>query len=170
MLKCLQNGRPVLIRPIRADDKELLQEGLQHLSETSIQRRFLAPKKRFSSSELRYLTEVDGWDHVALVVEFPMDPARRLTAVARYVRDHDDHEAAEVAVVVTDECQGMGLGSMLVEELAWRARMRGIRRFTATMANDNVAAGRLFAKLVGHLGRHYTGSGTSELEGDLIAA
>jgi GNAT superfamily N-acetyltransferase len=170
VLKCLQNGKPVLIRPIRADDKQLLQEGLQHLSQQSIERRFLALKKRFTSSELRYLTEVDGWDHLALVVEFPLEPVRRLIAVARYVRDQDDHEAAEVAVTVLDEFQGMGLGSLLVEELAWRARMRGIRRFTATMANDNVAAGRLLAKLTSHLERHYTGAGISELEGELIAA
>jgi GNAT superfamily N-acetyltransferase len=170
VLKCLQNGKPVLIRPIRPDDKQLLQEGLQSLSQQSIERRFLALKKRFTSSELRYLTEVDGWDHVALVVEFPLEPVRRLIAVARYVRSQEDREAAEVAVTVLDEFQGMGLGSMLADELAWRARMRGVRRFTATMANDNVPAGRLFARLTGHLERHYTGNGVSEVEGDLVAA
>jgi GNAT superfamily N-acetyltransferase len=170
VLRCLQNGKPVLIRPIRADDKQLLQEGLQHLSRESVERRFLAFKKRFTSAELRYLTEVDGWDHVALVVELPLDPVRRLVAVARYVRSEDDPESAEIAVVVLDEYQGMGLGTLLGEELARRARMRGVRRFTGTMANDNVPAGRLFTRLTDHLERHYVGNGTSELEGDLVAA
>jgi GNAT superfamily N-acetyltransferase len=167
VLKRLQNGTPVLIRPIRAEDKRLLEDELRCLSETSIQRRFLSPKKRFSSSELRYLSEVDGWNHVALVAE---SRTRRLLAVARYVRDPEHPEAAEVAIAVCDDFQRLGLGSLMSEELAQRARMRGVRRFTATMASDNVPAQRLFAKLTGHLERHHAGHGVSELMGDLAAA
>ena len=167
MLKRLPNGTPVLIRPIRAEDKRLLEDGLRCLSETSIQRRFLSPKRRFSSSELRYLSEVDGWNHVALVAE---SSTGRLLAVARYIRHPEHPEAAEVAIAVCDDFQRMGLGSLLTEELAQRARMRGVRRFTATMASDNVPAQRLFAKLTGHLERHHAGHGVSELMGDLAAA
>ena len=47
----------------------MLEDGLRHLSKESVQRRFLTPKSSFSRSELRYLTEVDGRDHVALVAE-----------------------------------------------------------------------------------------------------
>ena len=49
----------------------MLEQGLHNLSETSVQRRFLSPKPRFSRAELRYLTEVDGRNHVALVAERP---------------------------------------------------------------------------------------------------
>jgi RimJ/RimL family protein N-acetyltransferase len=169
VLKRLGNGTPVLIRPIRADDKHLLEEGLRHLSQTSIQRRFLSPKPRFTRSELRYLTEIDGWDHVALVAESPSQPARRLIGVARYVRHPEDPQLAEAAIVVGDEFQRRGLGSLLAEELAQRARMRGVRRFTATMAADNVPAQRLLAKLTHHLERHQAGQGVSELTADLAA-
>jgi GNAT superfamily N-acetyltransferase len=169
VLKRLRNGTPVLIRPIRADDKRLLEDGLRHLSQTSIQRRFLSPKPRFSSSELRYLTEVDGWDHVALMAESPTQPARRLIAVARYVRDPEHPETAEAAIVVRDDFQRRGLGSLLAEELAQRARMRGVRRFTATMASDNVPARRLLEKLTDHLERHHAGQGVSELTAELTS-
>jgi acetyltransferase len=167
VLKRLRNGTPVLIRPIRAEDKRLLEDELRCLSETSIQRRFLSPKKRFSSSELRYLSEVDGWNHVALVAE---SRTRRLLAVARYVRDPEHPEAAEVAIAVCDDFQRLGLGSLMSEELAQRARMRGVRRFTATMASDNVPAWRLLEKLTDHLEGHHTGRGVSELTADLAAA
>jgi ribosomal protein S18 acetylase RimI-like enzyme len=167
VLKRLPNGTPVLIRPIRAEDKRLLEDGLRCLSETSIQRRFLSPKRRFSSSELRYLSEVDGWNHVALVAE---SSTGRLLAVARYIRHPEHPEAAEVAIAVCDDFQRMGLGSLLTEELAQRARMRGVRRFTATMASDNVAARRLLEKLTDHLERHQAGRGVPELTGDLAAA
>jgi GNAT superfamily N-acetyltransferase len=169
VLERLRNGTPVLIRPIRADDKRLLEDGLRHLSQTSIQRRFLSTKPRFTKTELRYLTEVDGWDHVALVAEAPTQPARHLIAVARYVRDPEHPESAEAAIVVGDELQRRGLGSLLAEELAQRARMRGIRRFTATMASDNVPAQRLLAKLTRHLERHNAGRGVSELTADIAA-
>jgi GNAT superfamily N-acetyltransferase len=169
VFKRLANGTPVLIRPIRADDKHFLEEGLRQLSQASVQGRFLTLKRRFTRAELRYLTEVDGWDHVALVAESPTQPARRLIAVARYVRLPTDREAAEAAVVVADDFQRLGLGSLLVEELAQRARMRGIRRFTAAMSAGNVPAQRLFQKLTGHMERNHAGHGVAELQADLAA-
>ena len=116
----------------------MLSDGLRRLSDDSVQRRFLTPKRSFSRAELRYLTEVDGRDHVALVAEYPAEPVRRLIAVARFVRLVDDPEAAEVAITVADDWQRRGLGSLLSEQLAAEARRLGIRRFTATMAADNV--------------------------------
>jgi hypothetical protein len=65
VLRRLPDGAPILIRPIRADDKRMLGNGLRHLSPQSVQRRFLTPERSFSRAELRYLTEVDGRDHVA---------------------------------------------------------------------------------------------------------
>jgi RimJ/RimL family protein N-acetyltransferase len=169
VIERLPDGARVLIRPIRPDDKGLLADGLRRLSPESAQRRFLTPKRSFSRAELRYLTEVDGRDHVALVVEYPADPVRRLIAVARFVRLQDDPEAADVAFTVADDWQGRGLGSLLGEKLAAEARLLGIRRFTATMASDNVPAHRLMAKLTAHLEQRHAGGGVDELVLDLAA-
>ena len=147
----------------------MLETGLRHLSEESVQRRFLAPKSSFSRAELRYLTEVDGRDHVALVAEYPGDPVRRLIAVARFVRLQDDPEAAEVAIVVADDWQRRGLGSLLAERLADEARRSDVRRFTATMASDNEPAHRLMAKLTAHLELRHTGGGVSDVVMELAA-
>jgi acetyltransferase len=165
----LPDGAQVLIRPIRADDKRMLADGLRRLSPESAQRRFLTPKRSFSRTELRYLTEVDGRDHVALVAEYPGEPARRLIAVGRFVRLHDDPEAAEVAITVADDWQRRGLGSSLGAKLAAEARLLGVRRFTATMASDNRPAHRLMEKLTEHLEQHHVGGGVDELVLDLAA-
>jgi GNAT superfamily N-acetyltransferase len=169
VIERLPDGAPVLIRPIRADDKRMLTDGLRRLSDESVQRRFLTPKRSFSRAELRYLTEVDGRDHVALVAEHPSGPVRRLIAVGRFVRLAEDPHAAEVAITVADDWQGQGLGSILSEQLAAEARRLGIRRFTATMAAANVPAHRLMARLTDHLEQHHVGSGVDELVLDIAA-
>jgi protein lysine acetyltransferase len=169
VLERLPDGAQILIRPIRADDKRFLEDGLRQLSPESVHRRFLSPKRSFSRAELRYLTEVDGRDHVALVAEYPGEPVRRLIAVGRFVRWHDDRGAAEVAIVVADDWQRRGVGSLFAKRLATRARLAGIRRFTATMSSDNVAAHKLMHTLTLHLHERSTGSGVSEVVGDLAA-
>jgi GNAT superfamily N-acetyltransferase len=169
VIELLPDGAPVLIRPIRAGDKHLLADGLERLSAESVQRRFLTPKRSFSSTELRYLTEINAVDHVALIALDPTEPARGLIAVGRFVRLAEDPESAEIAVVVADDWQGRGVGSLLGGHLAHAARNRGIKRFTATMAADNRPAHRLMAKLTSHLRQRHAGSGVDELVLDLVA-
>jgi RimJ/RimL family protein N-acetyltransferase len=169
MLKRLRDGTPVLTRRIRPDDKRLIQRGIQNLSELSVRRRFLSARRSFTQAELRYLTEVDGRNHVAIVAESPTQPARRLIGVARFVRLPEDPDTAEVAIVVADDFQGRGVGSLLARELAARARGLGVKRFTATMAGDNRPALRLMEKLTRHLERRHSGSGVTETVLDLAA-
>ena len=133
----------VRIRPIRPEDKALLKWGLAQLSDATIQRRFLTPKPRFTAGELRYLTEVDGHDHVALVA---IDTDGHLVGVGRFVRLEDPAEA-EIAIVIADHLQGQGLGTRIGYDLVEQAVAHGIERFTATMQGDNRPAHALMAKL-----------------------
>lgn len=165
----LPDGTKVYVRPIRPDDKPLLVEGLRRLSPESVYRRFLSPKRDFSATELRYLTEVDGWDHVALVA-FHEDEPDKLAAVARLVRLHHDPAAAEVAITVGDHLQGRGLGKLLALRLADLARERGIRRFEATILGDNRAAHRLMAAMAKRLDVEVPGDGSVSLVAELPAA
>jgi acetyltransferase len=169
VLERLPDGALILIRPIRADDKRFLEDGLRQLSDESVHRRFLSPKRSFSRSELRYLTEVDGRDHVALVAEYPGEPVRRLIAVGRFIRHTHDRGAAEAAITVADDWQRRGVGSLIAERLATEARDAGVNRFTATMASDNVAAHKLMRKLTESLREQHTGFGVSELVAELAA-
>jgi RimJ/RimL family protein N-acetyltransferase len=167
MLALLPNGTGVVIRAIRPDDKALLSAALLRLSPESSRARFLTSKSSFSADELRYLTEIDGLSHVALVAVLADNP-RRLIGVARYVRLADDGSTAEVAIVVGDEFQGQGLGSRLGLLLADHARAQGVQRFVATMLSDNLAAHRLFAKISARLEK-VTTHGIDELVAPLLA-
>jgi RimJ/RimL family protein N-acetyltransferase len=163
----LDNGVEVVIRPIRPDDKALLLEGIAQLSDESAYRRFLGPKQQLSLDELRYFTEVDFADHVALVAVRPQEP-ETMVGVGRWVRLPGDPEAAEVAYLVADELQGEGLGTALTDALADAARARGVRRFVATMLPHNAAARRLLAHVSDDVQTRIV-DGVAQVEGRLAA-
>ena len=154
-------------RPIRPDDKHALEAGLARLSEQSVYRRFLSPKPSFSAGELRYLTEVDGRDHVALVIDDPDTPGE-LIAVGRWIRLADEPATAEIAITVADCWQRRGIGSLLAEVLGDAARAQGIRRFTATVSAENEPALRLLATAKDRLELRHSG-GVDDAVVDLAA-
>jgi GNAT superfamily N-acetyltransferase len=168
MERTLNDGTTVVLRPIAKDDKLGLRRFLAGLSPATVQQRFLGPKRRFSASELVYLTEVDGHEHVAVVAE-RADAPGRLAAVGRWVRLPGEEATAEFAIVVDDALQGLGLGSVVADELARRAKEEGVTRFTASMLSDNRAIVALMARLATHLERHPDGRGVSEVAFDLAA-
>ena len=168
MLTRLADGAPIYIRTIRPDDKYLLADGLTRLSFESRYKRFLAPKNRFTLDELRYLTEIDGIDHVAYVA-LRGDAPKELVAVGRLVRSKSYPQAAEIAVTVCDEWQRRGIGKLLGDHLAMAARDRGIRYLTGTMAADNRGAHRLFQHVSTQLTERHDGP-VDELWADLAFA
>jgi GNAT superfamily N-acetyltransferase len=131
----LRDGAAVVISRITPEDAPMLADAFARLSEESRRLRFLGPKPTLSSSELRYLTEVDGHRHEALSA---IDPATaRGVAIGRWVRDPERPERAEVAITVADDWQRRGLGRLLLERLAERARDEGVESFTALVSHDN---------------------------------
>ena len=168
MVMQLTGGLEVVVRPIRPSDKELLATGLARLSELSIHRRFLGPKPRLSKRELRYLTEVDGVNHHAVVAAAPAwDDA--IVASARWVRLAEDPLAAEAAIVVADPLQGQGLGRFLARELADAARARGIRRIHASMLSENPPAMALMRVIAERLSDGGHDHGVHEVVAELAA-
>jgi RimJ/RimL family protein N-acetyltransferase len=157
----LTDSRLVWIRPIEPGDAWRLQEGLRSLSADTIYRRFLGPKRSFTSRELEYLTEVDGVNHIALVA-VTVDTGR-LVAVARAVRVPEQPDTAEWAVVVADPLQGKGLGTHLVRALVDDAHAQGIHRFTATMDGENRVVMRLLAHITDHFEANRVHRGVREV-------
>jgi RimJ/RimL family protein N-acetyltransferase len=156
----LRDGSKVLIRPVRSTDAPLLADGFARLSPQSRQLRFLTGKEELSRAELRYLTDVDHHDHEALGAVSQADG--RGVGVARYIRDAEDPQAAEIAITVIDDWQGRGLGTELLTRLSGRARSEGIHRFTALVAADNRAMAGLLRNLSASLVAR--GPGTVEYE------
>jgi hypothetical protein len=85
----LRDGSTVHIRPISADDRELLRSGFEDLSEHSRYMRFQAPMASLSDKQLAYLTDVDHHDHEALVALASAPGEPDIVGVARFIRVHD---------------------------------------------------------------------------------
>jgi GNAT superfamily N-acetyltransferase len=136
----LRDGRKVHVRLIRPSDKELIRRGFERMSPDSRYKRFFSPKARLSNAELRYLTELDQVNHLAIGAErLAGDGGDAIEGlgVARFVRYEDMPDMAEAAVAVIDEMQGKGLGSLLLQRLIAAAHERGIRRLRFEVLGSN---------------------------------
>jgi RimJ/RimL family protein N-acetyltransferase len=160
----LRDGSQVLIRPVHSDDAPLLEEGFSRLSAESRRLRFLTDKPRLSPAELHYFTHVDHHDHEAIGALDAHDG--RGLGIARYIRDPDRPDVAEVAVAVVDDWQQRGLGAELLQRLFVRAREEGVRRFTALVDEDNQAVTGLLASIGAEVTvtEHGAGAITYEIE------
>jgi GNAT superfamily N-acetyltransferase len=131
----LRDGAVVRLRQGHHSDRDLLRRGFERLSAEGRYRRFLAATPELTDEMVRYLTEIDHHDHEAIVAT--EERSGEGVGVARYVRNPQHPDTAEVAVTVIDEWQGRGLGTLLLEVLGGRARAEGIERFTAMMLASN---------------------------------
>jgi ribosomal protein S18 acetylase RimI-like enzyme len=123
---------PVTTRPVRPDDAPLFCRLWDRLSPETVYRRFHAPL-RSPPADAHRLVEVDHDLREALVAVV----GGEVVGVARYDRSPADPGTADVAVVVEDAWQGVGVGRQLLGELTELAARRGVRSLTADVQADN---------------------------------
>ncbi len=157
----LKDDVEVWLRLIQPSDKAELQKGFNGLSEKSRYLRFISPKIRLNQRELNYLTEVDGWHHLAIVagLRFP-DGSEKGLGVGRFIRDPSNSEVAEAAVVVVDEMQGKGLGSLLLHRVSAAAMERGVKHFAVEFVSKNTSVAKLLEHLSPHISYTHEGATT----------
>jgi acyl-CoA synthetase (NDP forming)/GNAT superfamily N-acetyltransferase len=117
------DGAIVAIRPAAADDAAALAELFARSSAASLRLRFFAtPGRPTLTAEVDRLTRPPTPEHATIVAELAGTPV----GVASYERDGPTAPRAEFAVFVDDAHQGRGIGTLLLEHLALRARRSGI--------------------------------------------
>ena len=140
----LPGGERLRVRRIRPSDKAMLRKLHQSLSIDSQYTRFLGPVPELSARMEQYLTECDHHLHEGL---FAFDD-RTGTPVgtARFIRSAPGSHVAEMAITVTDDWQGRGVGTVLLDLLAERAHEEGVDRFVGEVLTSNTAVHRLLAR------------------------
>ncbi|MEJ7772332.1 MAG: GNAT family N-acetyltransferase [Geodermatophilaceae bacterium] len=127
------DGGLVQIRPARPDDREALIRLNARSSDRSLYLRFFAVNRPAADSYVDFELRPPDDDHAALVAMIGAD----LVGIAAYERLGPDE--AEVALLIDDSHQQMGIGTLLLEHLAAIARAAGLRRFVAETLSENYA-------------------------------
>ena len=140
----LKDGTPIIVRPVAVSDRHLLEEGWLRLSERSRYQRFFRVIERLRDEELDFFVNVDHDEHEAVGA---LTEDGTGLGIARYIRLAPHSPAAEVAIVVADDAQGKGVGRVLMEALAERARANGVQRFIAVTGAGNRPFRRLMERL-----------------------
>ena len=131
----LRDGTTAGLRPVYPGDQQELMRGELFSARTRYQR-FLGPGQ-VTAALARYLTEVDYVDHFAWVA---LDGADALVGGVTYVRSASDPALADISLMINDEFQGRGLGTLLIGAVAIAARRNGISRFCADVLAENAPA------------------------------
>ena len=140
----LRNGASVRIRPIRPDDAPRLMALCHRLSPRTVYQRFFSPRP-LRPEEAHAFANVDYRERMALVAEVDTGQEPDLIGVARY-GPTEEAAMSDIALVVEDGWQGLGLGSILLKEILQAGAQRGIRHFKADVLTENRRALRLLAR------------------------
>lgn len=143
----LRDGTPVLIRPLRPDDRGREEEFLRALSPEARRFRFLGSFKEASPKLIDQLMDVDYDRRMAFVALAHDDGQLREIGVSRYSATTDDTRC-ECAVTVAEDWRDRGLAVLLMRHLIDVARKHGFRQMFSLDANDNES----MRELAGYLG------------------
>jgi GNAT superfamily N-acetyltransferase len=131
----LRDGRSIKLRVAAAADVPRIAELYAGLSAESFRMRFFSGRpKPVLLARLARIDVAPG--AVSLIAASP--GSDRLAAEARYVPTAED--AAELALAVLDDFQGLGLGRLMLSALIDHAKASGLERLSAVVniANDTM--------------------------------
>lgn len=137
----LRDGRSAILREAGENDIPALIDLLNRTSDESIKLRFFGPMHR-NERTARFLirSQLEGVDSgrfkgLCLILLTGSGDHEKIAAVASCVPL--DRQEAEVAFLVADGSHGKGIGTLMIERLAFAAEIGGMHRLVATTVIDN---------------------------------
>lgn len=157
----MKDGSTTTIRPIRPEDEPMMVEFHASLSERTIYLRYfyyLKLNKRTSHERLARICSIDAEREMVLVVERSCVSSslnkggkkrvakNKIIAVGRLNRIRDSNDA-EIAVLISDQYQGRGLGTELLNRLLHIGYQAKLNRVIAEILPENAVMKRINEKL-----------------------
>jgi RimJ/RimL family protein N-acetyltransferase len=135
----LPDGGVMRLRLVRPEDRDGIIQAFERLSaETRVQRWFY-PKMRLSEDEVEALISPAD-DHHGAITAIALDAEGNEDSgigMARFVRSKDSPDAAEIAITLVDDWQGLGIGRILLHRLLAMIGERGIRFVDGRLQAEN---------------------------------
>jgi GNAT superfamily N-acetyltransferase len=144
----LRNGLAVTIRHLRADDRARIAKAVRQLDRESIYTRLFSYRNELTEVGLDRIMRVEPGREVALVVTTGAGEDEIVIGSGRYVVTNPDEKerAAEVAFVVEEDYQGLGIASRLLRHFARLAREQDIAALEADVLAQNKSMLSVFAR------------------------
>jgi len=135
----------VRFRAIKPSDEEEMRRLFYRFSDQSVYYRYFAPLKVMPHSTMQQYVNVD-FSQAVSIVGLVGDPGQgHIIAEARFIKDQR-RPWADVAFVVDEQYQGLGVATYLYKLLIRLAKDRGIQGFTADILASNKAMMNVFEK------------------------
>jgi RimJ/RimL family protein N-acetyltransferase len=138
-MRLLDDGAPLLVRPLAARDADLLQDFVRALSVTSRYQRFQGGMQELAPDLLARLLSFDYRRSMGIAAIVFEHGRRRMIGEARYAPALDDAGAVDFALAVSDAWQRQGIGRLLFERLLRHAEHSGIERIQGDVLHANTA-------------------------------
>lgn len=131
-----RDGTAVLFRPLRATDEALIRRLFYSCSDDTIYRRFFIPLRQVPDDELRRLLNVDYRNTMGVAGVVEENAEERMVAIG-YYDGPPGSTVAEVDVLVADDYQNRGIGTLMMHYLTGIARDAGYTAFHAEVVQDD---------------------------------
>jgi len=138
----LRDGRSILLRPIKPEDESLWLKMFQNFSEESIRYRFFHIIKDTPHEMRARYCNIDYAREMGIVAELEEKGQRQILGVVRLIIEQGG-KTGEIAFIVADPWQGLGLGSKMLDHMIEICKDRGLHNVYALTLPDNYRAIRL---------------------------
>jgi GNAT superfamily N-acetyltransferase len=141
----LKNGKTIDFRPLLPSDEFAFRNFFYSLQEKTIYFRFFYKMKLFSHEVVqKQWASVDYRKNMSIIGLVQKGGHQEIMAIGSYAMA--DEATAEVAFVVREDYQGMGVASYLLGELERIAKLNDYNKFTATVLRENRGMLHVFRK------------------------
>jgi acyl-CoA hydrolase/RimJ/RimL family protein N-acetyltransferase len=141
----LKNGKNAEFRPLLPSDEFAYRNFFYSLQEETIYMRFFYKMRTFSHEVVqKQWSSIDYRKNMSLISLIQNRGHQEIVAIGSYAQD--DHQQAEVAFVVREDYQGMGIASYLLDMLKKIAEENQYNSFSATVLRENTAMIQVFKK------------------------
>lgn len=140
-----RGGLEVRFRAIRPSDEDEMRRLFYRFSDESVYSRYFTSVKTMPHAKMQEYVNVDCSRILSIVGLVGDAPEEHVIAEARYAK-HLDRPYADIAFIVDEKHQGLGIAGYLYKMLVRLGKEAGLKGFTADVLTSNRAMMKVFEK------------------------
>jgi acyl-CoA hydrolase/RimJ/RimL family protein N-acetyltransferase len=144
--KSIKGELPLLFRPVKINDEDIIKEFFYSLSDQSLQRRFMSSRKDIPHELRQDFVIIDYAKEMVILAIAQKEQTELVVGIGQFSKD-EQSLFAEVAFAIRDDYQNRGIGRELLDYLTILAKKEGLEGFTADVLAENQPMLRVFDKM-----------------------